>query len=94
MLDAGGDDLALLRRGRQGPVDGGVVAFRAATGEDDLARVAAEQAGHPLASLADLDSHLAAERVHARRVAVQVVKYGRIASYTSSATLVVALLSK
>ena len=46
MLDAGGDDLAFLRHGGQRPVDRRVVALRAATGEDDLARIAAQQAGH------------------------------------------------
>ncbi len=74
MLHAGGDDLAFLRQGGQRPVDRAAVALRAATGEDDLAGIAAQQPRHPLAGLTDPDPHLAAERVHARRVAVQAAK--------------------
>ena len=54
MLDGGGQDVALAGMGGQGAVQGGVVAFRAATGEDDFLGVGIEEGGDFGARLFDL----------------------------------------
>jgi hypothetical protein len=43
MLDTGGDEVALLRIRFENTVDGGIVAFGAARGEDDFIRRTVEQ---------------------------------------------------
>ena len=45
MLNSGGHQMTFARLCRQGAVEHGVVALRAATGEDDLARLGIQQRG-------------------------------------------------
>ena len=59
---------ATVRLPLHGPGDGGVVALRAAAGEHDLARTAADDRGHAIAGLVDGASRVAGEAVRAARV--------------------------
>ena len=77
MLHAGGDEVALFGLGLQGGPDGGVVAFGAAGREDDLVGMGAQQGGHAFAGFLHGAAHLAAEGMHAGRVAVQVREVGQ-----------------
>jgi len=69
MFDLGGDHMPLAR-GLEGRPDGHVVAFGAATGENDFLRRAAEQRGDFLARLFDMPFDELAETVSAGRIAV------------------------
>ena len=77
MLDGGGQDVAAAGMGGQGAVQGGVVAFGAATGEDDFLGVGIEEGGDFGAGLLDFVAGLAAEFVDAGRVAVVVAQEGQ-----------------
>ena len=70
MLDGGGEDVAPAGMGDQGAVQGGVVAFGAATGEDDFPGVGVEERGDFGAGLLDVLAGLAAEFVNAGRIAL------------------------
>jgi len=74
MLYAGRDDRVFVGRRRQRPMNSGVVALGPATGEDDLAGIAAQQIGHALPGLANPYADLSAEGVHARGVAVKIAE--------------------
>jgi hypothetical protein len=69
MLDLGGDDVLLARRLQRRP-DGRVIALRAATGEDDFLRRAAEQRRHFFPRLTQVTLHPLAEAVGAGGIAV------------------------
>ena len=77
MLHAGGDEVALFGLGLQGGPDGGVVAFGTTGREDDLVGMGAQQGGHAFAGFFHGAAHLAAEGVHAGRVAVQIREVGQ-----------------
>ncbi len=90
----GGDDVAFVGKGGQGRADGGVVAFGAATGEDDLVRGGAQQGRHLFPGLPYLPAHLAPEGVHAGGVAVEFVVVRQHGLQDFGSTWVVALLSR
>ena len=71
VLDGGGDDVLAVAVQHQSGVDGGVGGFGAATGEDDFARLAAEQRGDAFAGFVHRFGDLRAEAVRAGGVAVE-----------------------
>ncbi|OQC18642.1 MAG: hypothetical protein BWX70_03456 [Verrucomicrobia bacterium ADurb.Bin070] len=74
MLDARGDDLGLRPQQFGGAVDRHVVTFGAAAREDNLRRFRVEKGCHAFASALHVLGDLAAKRVHAGGVAVQLVE--------------------
>ena len=94
MFDRRGQQVAFARLGQQRALQRRVVAFGPATGEDDFFRLGPEQGGHLLARRLEVFGDLAAEAVGAGGIAQKSRKNGSIASTTSGATRVVALLSK
>ncbi len=69
VLDAAGDDVPAARaRGPGDSLQGQVVRLGATGGEDDVARPAAEDAGHRLTGLVDSLAGATTRRVDARRV--------------------------
>ena len=77
MLDLGGNDMALFGIGAQRGPDGRAVALGAAGSVDDLFGMGTDQFGQLGARLAHLLAHVAAEGVHARRVAVELGEVGQ-----------------
>ena len=95
VLDAGGDDMLAIRVQREGGGDGRIIRLRAATGEDYLFGLAAEQGGDLGAAFLHGVGGVFAETVGAGWVAAySSPRYGSIAVNTAGSVLVVALLSK
>lgn len=70
MLDAGGNEVPALITQEPGRAeDGQIIAFRAATGEDDFAGFASPNLGHPVAGIVQGGSRLASDLMDAGRVA-------------------------
>ena len=72
-----GDDVALVRLGLQGGVDGRGIAFRTAAGKQDLIGAGADQGRHLIPGPTDIDDQPAAEAVHAGGVAVAFGEIGQ-----------------
>src|SRR6185369_9428787 len=70
----GGDNMAPVGKDFKGRSDGGIVAFRAASGENDFFRMSPEQRCYPLPGFIDFLLHLPPEIVHRARVAVKFRK--------------------
>ena len=68
MLDRSGNDMLAFRSGFERGMKSGVIRFRAATGENDLARLATEEGGNLFARSLDGIAHLRSEPVTARRI--------------------------
>ena len=71
------DQVALFRLGLEGGPDGRIVALRAAGGENDFIRTGPQQGGDAFAGRVHGFAHLAAEAVHAGRVAVEFAQIGQ-----------------
>ena len=72
VLDAAGDDVAFLRKDLKRRTDRCVIAFGAATREQDFRWIRADQPGHLRARQFHVTAHLAAEHVHAGGIAPQL----------------------
>src|SRR6185312_4657675 len=75
MLDGSGDDVVAASALRIGDaLDGEVVGFAAATGEDDLSRAAVERARDRLVGAVNRVQALASQRVDAAGIAEELAK--------------------
>src|SRR5258705_379210 len=69
MLDGSREHVPFFRMRDQRAVKRGIIALRAATGEDDLTRISIDQPGHFCARFLNMLRHLMTERIRARGVA-------------------------
>src|SRR5438045_9367083 len=69
MLDAGGRDVAFLGMGNQSAMDCRVIAFGAATCENDLPLISVNQGSDPGACLLDPPGNLMSKGISAGRIA-------------------------
>src|SRR6266850_3601961 len=69
MLDDSREHVPFFRMRDQRAVKRGVIALRAATGEDDLPRISMDQSGHFCACFLNMLRHLVTERIRTRGVA-------------------------
>ncbi len=74
MFDRGGQHVPFARLRNQRAVDRGIVALRAATGEDHLARVGVDQRGDLFARGLDVPRHRLAEMIRAGRIAIMLAQ--------------------
>ena len=68
MLDGGGQHVPLFRLTREGAMDRGVIALRAAACENYFARIGIDQFGNTGARLLDNFSQIVPELIRARRI--------------------------